>query len=126
MGPADVAVDKKNGKMFVAAEGCDDVSGYVGMFDLDGNNEKVFAGPGMVRPYGLCLDDVHQHVFVIQGGHGGNVNCHAYGSTPCPKKIVQPLLEYAYMCTVDNTWAPYGGPSMLIFSQANRPGQIYF
>ena len=29
------------------------------------------------------------------------------------------------MCYVDNTFEKYGGPTKLIFSQANLPGQIF-
>ena len=56
------------------------------------------------------------------------MSCSAYGSHPCPNGkdgVFITDLQYPYMCDVDTLYAPYGGPTTVIFSQANYPGAIY-
>ena len=92
---------------------------------MDGTDEKVLK-TNLNRPYGLCVDDVKSHLYYIQGGHGGSISCLAYGSMPCAREVFADILEYPYMCAVDNSFSKYGGPTTLVFSQANLPGQIYY
>lgn len=123
--PADVAIDTVSKKLFVTAEKSpENVNGTLYMMDTDGKNIKVLKHP-LTQNYGVCVDEVAQHVYAVEGGHGGHIDCIAYGKTPCKKDIVVDVLEYPYMCTVDNVYAKYGGPTRLIFTQANIPGQLY-
>ena len=92
---------------------------------MDGTDEKVLK-TNLNRPYGLCVDDVKSHLYYIQGGHGGSISCLAYGEMPCAREVFADILEYPYMCAVDNSFSKYGGPTTLVFSQANLPGQIYY
>lgn len=122
--PADVAIDVANNKMFVTAEKSPaNINGTLYMMTLDGKNVTVLKR-GLNQNYGLCVDTFALHVFSIEGGHGGHINCHAYGKTPCAKDPVADILEYPYMCAVDNVWAKYGGPTRILFTQANIPGQL--
>ena len=124
--PSDVAVDMAAGKMFASVEFPENLQvGYIAMFDLDGKNEQVLVPPPVGRPYGICLDPVNQNLFYIVGGHGGQIRCVSYGKGACDADVVQDILEYPYMCDVDTTWQKYGGPTKVIFSQANLPGQIF-
>ena len=67
------------------------------------------------------VDDVKSHLYYIQGGHGGSISCLAYGEMPCAREVFADILEYPYMCAVDNSFSKYGGPTTLVFSQANLP-----
>lgn len=83
--------------------------------NLDGTGLTILYS-GLIQNYGLCLDRYAKHVYYIQGGNGGSISCHAYGTTPCNTTtktdgIVIDQLQYPYMCDVDNVWAPYGGPT---------------
>merc|ERR1719237_1466808 len=66
------------------------------------------------------------HLPPPQGGHGGSLRCANYTEKPCAAEIVADILEYPYMCTVDNAFAKYGGPTRVVYSEANRPGSIYY
>ena len=123
--PSDVAVDAKAGRMFVSAEGDEDIYGSLLSYNLNGTDEKVLK-TNLNRPYGVCVDDVKQHVYYVQGGHGGSISCLAYGSVPCVRDVFADILEYPYMCSVDNAFSKYGGPTTVVFSQANKPGQIFY
>ena len=123
--PSDVAVDSIAGRMFVSVEGDEDIYGALYSYKLDGTDEKLLKS-GLNRPYGLCVDDVKSHVYYVQGGHGGSISCMAYGKIPCAREVFADILEYPYMCAVDNSFSKYGGPTTLVFSQANLPGQIYY
>ncbi len=124
--PSDVAVDAKTGKMFVSVLQPYSV-GYVAEFDLTASDvqasETVVAGPKVVNPYGLCVDDYHQHLFYIVGGHGGQIRCHAYGATPCKVDVVADIVDYATSCDVDNSLAPHGGPTNVVYTMAD---DIYY
>jgi hypothetical protein len=50
--------------------------------NMDGSNLRTLYS-GLIQNYGLCLDRYAKHVYYIQGGNGGSISCHAYGSTPC-------------------------------------------
>ena len=67
--------------------------------NYDGTNATKLYG-GLQKNYGLCVDTYAQQVFYIQGGHGGTISCHAYGSTACANGQNKPIvgnLEYPYM-----------------------------
>ena len=49
---------------------------------INGSTPQVLYS-GLIQNYGLCIDRYAQHVYYIQGGNGGSISCHAYGSTPC-------------------------------------------
>jgi len=123
--PSDVAVDPHSKKIFAMVEGTTDDYGYLAMYDWNGTNATVLKGD-LVHPYGLCVDTINKHVFYVQGGHGGSIRCANYTETPCAAEIVADILEYPYMCTVDNAFAKYGGPTRVVYSEANRPGSIYY
>ena len=124
--PSDVAVDSKTGKMFVSVLQPDSV-GYVAEFDLTASDvqgtETVVAGPNVTNPYGVCLDDYNKHLFYIVGGHGGQIRCHAYGATACKVDVVADIVDYATSCDVDNSLAPHGGPTNIVFTMAD---DIYY
>jgi len=128
--PADVAVDAEAGLLFITVQSVPTLlNGTLQVQNLDGSNLRVLYS-GLIQNYGLCLDRYAKHVYYIQGGNGGSISCHAYGSTPCntPSKtdgIIIDQLQYPYMCDVDNLYAPYGGPTKIIFSEPNVPGSIY-
>jgi len=94
----------------------------------DPTSEKILVPYGTVKPFGLCVDIIHQDIFYIVGGHGGQLRCVSYDSTPCHSEgpVVQDILNYPYMCAVDSTFVPYGGPTNVVFTQANLPGQIFY
>lgn len=123
--PSDVAVDSKSKRIFATVEGEQDAFGALIMYDFDGKNETVLK-TGLHFPYGLCVDEENQNVFYVQGGHGGSISCHSYGNTPCKVDVVADILEYPYMCQVDSSLAKYGGPTIVLFSEANRPGNIFY
>jgi len=124
--PSDVAVDELSQNIFLTVEGAADyLNGTLFQLDYSGNVKAVLAR-NLVKNYGVCVDKLAQHVYYIQGGHGGQINCVAYGSTPCANPVLADILEYPYMCAVDTAFAKYGGPTNVLFSQANRPGQIYY
>ncbi len=50
--------------------------------NMDGTGLTVLK-TGLIQNYGLCLDTYARHVYYIQGGNGGSISCHAYGSNPC-------------------------------------------
>lgn len=126
--PADVALDASvpGGLIFMAIQSKPEIlQGKLAVMAFNGSNYKVLE-TGLIQNYGLCVDKMHKHVYYIQGGHGGSINCYPYGSAPCPKSgAVVSGLEYPYMCTVDTTWAPYGGPTTILFTEANYPGKVY-
>jgi uncharacterized surface protein with fasciclin (FAS1) repeats len=133
--PSDVAIDSKNGFMFASVEGPEQQGvGYIAQWKMnstgypDANSEKILIPYGTVHPYGLCVDVIHQDIFYIVGGHGGQLRCVSYDATPCSSKgpVVQDILDYPYMCAVDSTFVPYGGPTNVVFTQANLPGQIFY
>eukprot|EP00943_MAST-04B_sp_MAST-4B-sp1_P002089 g2089.t1 len=123
--PSDVAVDSNAGRIFVSVEGNEDIYGALLSYKLDGTDEQILK-TNLNRPYGLCVDDIKSHVYYVQGGHGGSISCLAYGKTPCVREVFADILEYPYMCAVDNSLSKYGAPTTLVFSQANLPGQIYY
>lgn len=123
--PSDVAVDPHSKKIFAMVEGQTDDYGYLAMYDWNGTNATVLKND-LVHPYGLCVDTINKHVFYVQGGHGGSVRCANYTENPCAAEIVADILEYPYMCTVDNAFAKYGGPTRIVYSEANRPGSIFY
>lgn len=124
--PADVAVDPYSKKIFAMVEGSSDVEGSLVMYDYNGTNYTVLK-TGLSHPYGLCVDTVNKHVFYVQGGHGGSLRCANYtANNPCKIDIVADILNYAYMCTVDNAFSKYGGPTKVVYSEANRPGSIFY
>ena len=62
-------------------------------------------------------------MYYIVGGHGGQIRCVEYGSTPCKKDVLLDVVDYAYNCAVDNSLAPHGGPTNIAFSVAH---DVYF
>jgi uncharacterized surface protein with fasciclin (FAS1) repeats len=120
--PSGVAVDQTHGKMFASIEQPNS-TGYIAMFNIDGSDEQMLAGPHVVNPYGLCVDDVNEHVYYIIGGHGGQIRCVNYGATPCKNDVLLDIVDYAYNCAVDNSLAPHGGPTNIAFSVAD---DIYY
>lgn len=125
--PADVAVDEAEQLVFMAIQSKpQDLKGKLAVMSYNGSNYRVLE-ENLIQNYGLCVDKLAKHVYYIQGGHGGGIYCYPYGHTPCAGtsgKIIDGL-EYPYMCAVDNLWAPYGGPTTVLFSEANYPGQVY-
>ena len=133
--PSDIAYDHTNGFMFASVEGPEQQGvGYIAQWKLnstgypDPKSEKILIPYGTVHPYGLCVDVIHQDIFYIVGGHGGQLRCVTYDATPCHSEgpVVQDILNYPYMCAVDSTFVPYGGPTNVVFTQANLPGQIFY
>lgn len=128
--PADVAVDADAGLVFTTVQSVMSlINGSVHVQNLDGTGFQTVA-TGLTKNYGLCVDTYARHLYYIQGGNGGSITCHAYGSTPCntPDKKDGPIatgLQYPYMCAVDNLWAKYGGPTRVVFSEPNVPGSVY-
>lgn len=125
--PADVAVDPEAQLVFMTIQSQPQVlQGKLAVMAYNGSNYKVLE-TGLIQNYGLCVDTYAKHVYYIQGGHGGGINCLAYGGKPCggTDGVIATGLEYPYMCTVDNLWAPYGGPTTIIFSEANVPGSVF-
>ena len=120
--PSGVAVDNINKKLFASIEQPNS-TGYIAIFNIDGSGERMLAGPHIVNPYGLCVDDFHQHVYYIVGGHGGQIRCVNYGPNPCKKPVVLDIVDYAYNCAVDNSLAPHGGPTKIAFSVSD---DVYF
>jgi len=121
--PSGVGVDATAGLVFASIEQPNS-TGYVAMFDLKNDfSEQMLAGPKIVNPYGLCVDDVAKHVYYIVGGHGGQIRCVNYGSTPCKSPVLLDVVDYAYNCAVDNSMANSGGPTNIVFSDAD---DIYF
>jgi hypothetical protein len=121
--PSGVAVDSAAGYVFASIEQPNS-TGYVAMFHLNNNfAEQMLAGPKIDKPYGLCVDDVAQHVYYIVGGHGGSIRCVNYGPTPCKNPVLLDIVDYAYNCAVDNSMAKSGGPTNIVFSNAD---DIYF
>jgi uncharacterized surface protein with fasciclin (FAS1) repeats len=133
--PSDVAIDATNGFLFASVEGPEQEGvGYIAQWKMnasgypDPDSEKILVPYGTVHPYGLCVDIIHQDIFYIVGGHGGQLRCVTYDSTPCHSEgpVVQDILNYPYMCAVDSTFVPFGGPTNVVFTQANLPGQIFY
>jgi uncharacterized surface protein with fasciclin (FAS1) repeats len=128
--PADVAVDHEAGLVFATVQSVPSIiNGSVWVQNLDGTGHRVLA-TNLTMNYGLCVDRYARHLYYIVGGHGGKIFCHAYGSTPCNTTdgkdgMVIDNLEYPYMCVVDNLYAPYGGPTRVVFSEPNVPGSVY-
>ena len=121
--PSGVAVDSASGYVFASIEQPNS-TGYVAMFHLNNNfSEQMLAGPKVGKPYGLCVDTVAQHVYYIVGGHGGSIRCVNYGTTPCKAPVLLDIVDYAYNCAVDNSMASSGGPTNIVFSNAD---DIYF
>jgi len=123
--PSDVSVDADNNKIFFYAECPTTDAGTLWVMNMTGGNLTKLK-EGLLHNYGLCLDKPHKQLFYVQGGHGGSISCLAYGDTPCVKDIVIDGLEWPYMCQIDSTWTNYGGPTMVIYSEANRPGTINY
>ena len=133
--PSDVTIDMEHGLMFASVEGPEQEGvGYIAQWTMnstgypDPNSEKILVPYGTVHPYGLCVDKIHQDVFYIVGGHGGQLRCVTYDETPCHADggLVQDILNYPYMCAVDSTFVPFGGPTNVVWTQPNLPGQIYW
>lgn len=124
--PADVAVDPSEELVFMTVQSVPtELQGYVAVMYYNGTGFRKLA-TGLHKNFGLCVDSFHKHVFYTQGGHGGSVNCLAYGSTPCKSgTTLVPLTNYAYMCDVDTAYAPYGGPSKIVFTESSIPGSAY-
>jgi len=128
--PADVVVDPEVGLVFITIQSIPTIlNGSLQVCNLDGTNLQTWE-TGLIQNYGLCLDKYAKHVYYIQGGNGGSISCRAYGSTPCNTANGQngPILtqlQYPYMCDIDNLFAPYGGPTQIVFSEPNVPGSIY-
>lgn len=123
--PVDVAVDESAKIIFLAVQdGGDSGNGTLLQLDYTGAVTKVVASQ-RINNGGLCLDSVSQQLFEVQGGHGGQINCFAYGSKPCFKNPAVSLLNYPSSCDVDSSYVPYGGPANLVFSQSNIPGGVY-
>jgi len=125
--PADVALDVDRQLAFVAVQSRPEVlEGKLAVMAFNGSNYRVLA-ENLAQNYGLCVDTLARHVYYIQGGHGGSISCYPYGDAPCPAAggTVVSGLEYPYMCAVDNTYAKYGGPTTIIFSEANVPGSVF-
>jgi len=121
--PSDVKVDLDANKIFIYAECPTTDQGTLWVANSTGGNMTLLKS-GLVHNYGMCMDKMHQHLFYVQGGSGGSITCMAYGKEPCVKDLVIDGLEWPYMCKVDSTWQDYGGPTIVIFSEANRPGTI--
>lgn len=129
--PSDVVVDTDQGIIFVSVEGTDTVSGSLWKVNTDGTNAtKLLPNKnrtaGLIQNYGICLDQTRQQVFWVQGGNGGSLHCFAYGDDACEKEIIVDNLQYPYMCDIDNSYAKYGGPTRIAWTEANRPGTIYY
>lgn len=129
--PSDVVVDVELQTVFTSVEGIDTLSGSLWSVFTNGSNATQLLPnenytAGLVQNYGLCLDSYAKQVYWVQGGHGGSIHCYAYGDTPCYKETIIDGLNYPYMCDIDNSFAPYGGPTRIAWSEANRPGSVYY
>ena len=123
--PADVAVDPEEELVFMAVQSVPtELQGKIAVMFYNGTGYQDLV-TGLHKNFGLCLDTRLKHVFYIEGGHGGSLNCLSYGSTPCKSKVLLDDLQYGYMCDVDNLFAAYGGPTNIVFSEASIPGNIY-
>jgi len=128
--PADVAVDHAAGLVFITIQSVPTLlNGSLAVMNLDKTGFQTIK-TGLIQNYGLCVDTYARHVYYIQGGNSGSISCHAYGSTPCNTAngqdgVILDNLQYPYMCTVDNMYAPYGGPTKIAFSEPNVPGSVY-
>lgn len=126
--PADVAVDPEEELVFVTIQSAPAViEGTVIAMFYNGTGVRTLA-TGLTQNYGLCVDTFHKHVYYFMGGHGGTLFCKAYGEKPCAMGhdgVVVTGLNYPYMCDVDSLYAPYGGPTKIVFSEASVPGSIY-
>ena len=120
--PSGVAVDAKTGYVFASIEQPNS-TGYITKFNINNQFEEEIVALQVGKPYGLCVDDVAQHVYYIVGGHGGQIRCINYGSTPCKNEVLLDIVDYAYNCAVDNSMAKTGGPTNIVFSNAD---DIYF
>ena len=132
--PSDVTIDMEHGLMFASVEGPEQEGvGYIAQWTMnstgypDPKSEKILVPYGTVHPYGLCVDTIHQDIFYVVGGHGGQLRCVTYDETPCHADggLVQDILDYPYMCAVDSTFVPFGGPTNIVWTQPNLPGQIF-
>ena len=72
------------------------------MFNIDGSDEQMLAGR-VVNPYGLCVDDFHEHLYYIVGGLGGQIRCRVR-LYAMQKDVLLDVVDYAYNCAVDNSW----------------------
>ena len=129
--PSDVAVDSDLGLVFFSVEGTDTVSGSLWSVYKNGSNPTQLLPnenytAGLIQNYGLCIDTLAKQVYWVQGGNGGSIHCYAYGDTSCFKEIIIDQLNYPYMCDIDNTYAPFGGPTRIAWSEANRPGSVFY
>ena len=129
--PSDVVVDVELDRVFTSVEGTDTMSGSLWTFFTNGSNATQLlpnenATAGLIQNYGLCLDTYKKHIYWVQGGHGGSIHCLEYGTEQCPKETIIDGLNYPYMCDIDNAFAPYGGPTRIAWSEANRPGSVYY
>ena len=122
---SDVSVDIDANKMFIYAECPTTDAGTLWVANATGGNLTKLKD-GLLHNYGLCIDRNQKHLFYVQGGNDGSITCHAYGKIPCAKDVVIDGLQWPYMCQVDSTWVEYGGPTIVIFSEANRPGTISY
>lgn len=116
-------VDLDANKIFIYAECPTTDQGTLWVANSTGGNMTLLKS-GLLHNYGMCMDKAHKHLFYVQGGSGGSITCLAYGKEPCVKDVVIDGLQWPYMCNVDSTWQDYGGPTIVIFSEANRPGTI--
>jgi len=123
--PSDVSVDYDANKVFFYAECPTTDEGTLWVMNLTGGNLTKLKD-NLVHNYGLCLDKQHEQLFYVQGGNGGSISCLAYGKTPCAKEVVVDGLLWPYMCQIDSTWVDYGGPTLVLFSEANRPGTVKY
>lgn len=124
--PADVAVDPERQLVFMTVQSKPTLlQGKIAVMYYNGTGYKDLV-TGLHKNFGICVDTFNKHVYYTQGGHGGTLNCYAYGSTPCVKgSTLLNNLQYAYMCDVDSLFAPYGGPSTIVYSEASIPGSVY-
>jgi len=123
--PADVAVDPAEELVFMTVQSKPTLlQGKIAVMFYNGTGYRDLVH-GLHKNFGICVDTFNKQVFYTQGGHGGSLNCFAYGSVPCSKNPILDDLQYAYMCDVDTLFAPYGAPAQIIYSEASIPGSVY-
>lgn len=134
--PADVGVDITANKLVITAENNDDrLNGHLWIVDDFVNatlNERLSKArvlrSGLIKNYGLCLDRDYERIYYVQGGNDGYIACVHYNGSNCSTPVNNALqslasgLAWPYMCDTDSTYRKYGGPTYMVYTEANRPG----
>jgi len=131
--PSTVAVDPDLQLIFIQIESGDLTNGKLvmmrynqtGVQTRSSDYKTVVPGP-LIKNFGICLDKRAKNLYYVLGGNDGSINCLSYApGNPCPKAKPYTQLQYPYYCDVDTTFAPYGGPTYIMWSETQRPGSTY-